>query len=300
MIMGFDGLASLKAARDGIAPMPDGVGARLRHIYQVAYRVPPTNATATAQMALRRSKLEPNVVRRAQRDDRTLISMGHGNLRDRLHQTFFPSPYDGQIHDWGRDPASDFLEPLSTGSIAGESYTGGGLLSLGNYSIAEINGLAGRGDWWDDPWADSESETGSERGFKWDAPHAVDQAAGTFVIKNPNGDTWQAYRASLTPHHTEKIGDATYLVADHTSGKRVYIPVSMAADGGLSLAATPPLKKKVMDRGPMEMPDQPGTPEMPFGERASLWLRDNATLVGVTAAAGVLVLWLASRRRAVA
>lgn len=295
MIMGFDGIASLKAARDGVAPMPDGVGARLRRIYQVAYRVPPTNATATAQTALQRSRLQPGLVRRTQRDTRSIVSMGNGDLRDRLHQTFFPSPYDHQIHDWGRDPASDFLEPLSTGSVGGESYSGGGMLSLGGYSIAEINGLAraeglgGRGSWWN-LWAETETQD-FPRGASW----VTKYEGGTFYVQDPGGRNWTARRDEFTPHSEEMVGDSGYVVAAHRGGKEVFIPQNLAITSGL----LPPAQTE-REKEQKRASGGNGTPplvDVPWLDSAGVWLRANSTLVGVAAAAGVvLLLWAGSRR----
>ena len=143
--------------------------ADLRRLYQVDSKMPSLNATATAETALRRSKVSSQILRRVNHDDRTIVAMGNGNMRDRLFQTMFASPYDTQIHDWGRDPATDFLEPRATAAVAGGKYAGGG--ALGNYPIAAIEGYHELDGW-------SSGITDMVKNAKEAANRAVAQSGG--------------------------------------------------------------------------------------------------------------------------
>jgi len=283
-----------KAARDGHAPMTDGTRHRLRGIYQVDYRVPPLNPSKTAAFALDASRT-PRAPGRG--DDRAIIA-GNGRFRNRLIQTFYASPYDTNIQDWGRNPATTFLEPTGSSSIAngpgvgevGGVYAGGGVLGLGRYEVATLNGYRGGG-------------LLGLGAFKWDAARATEWTDDdSLEFENPDGSTFDADPNELKFKFYETVNRGEYAVASYR-GRQVYISKSLAADsrwrggGGAGDLEPPPNgegagKGKGKGKGKRE-------PVLPPPEPGALdWLKANAGSVGLVVVGAVLGAWLLARRQA--
>lgn len=278
MILGYPrGVRGVSEGQDASA---------LRRIYQVDSPMPSLSATTAARTALRRSKVSSGILRRVGRDDRTIVAMGNGDLRNRLFQTMFPSPYDTQIHDWGRGVSTDFLEPAATAALAGSHYAGGG--ALGGYPIAMLEGYKGLGD------------------FAWAAPRVISNDRGTFTIEDPDEDTWTAYYTEFKVESFrwffEDVGTDRYLVVEHGSGKRVYVPSRIAKAVGFEAtpaAVAPPKKKKTPapgeDRSQAPPPPPPPPPSAGVFDRVKGWLVANQGMAAVVMA-GVVAVWFVQRR----